>query len=323
MPHLLIAGALHPDGVTLLKSSAGVSFDYVTETSEESFLPFIEEADALVLRTQPLRAETVARAGRLRIVSRHGVGFDAVDAEALAARGIPLTIVGDVNSQSVAEHAMMLLLAAVKRLMRNDAAVRGGTNWNYRELLEAEDIHGKSLLILGYGRIGRRLAVLADAFGMEVAAYDPFIPVDSWPNGPATRAETLVEALAQADCVSLNLPPADKPQVGAAEIAAMKPGAVLVNTARGATVDEAALIAALTSGQLGAAGLDVFETEPPVDGSPFAGFSQVVLTPHIAGLSKQSAARMAVASVQNVLDFFSGSLDPALIVNGVIPDGAP
>jgi D-3-phosphoglycerate dehydrogenase len=103
----------------------------------------------------------------------------------------------------------------------------------------------------------------------------------------------------------------------------MKPGAVLVNTARGATVDEAALIAALTSGQLGAAGLDVFETEPPVDGSPFAGFSQVVLTPHIAGLSKQSAARMAVASVQNVLDFFSGSLDPALIVNGVIPDGAP
>jgi D-isomer specific 2-hydroxyacid dehydrogenase, catalytic domain len=157
MPHLLIAGNLHPAGLALLEARDGFTFDYVEEVSEESYAPLIGGADALVIRTQPLSSATIAKASRLKIVSRHGVGYDSVDVAALNKRRIPLCIVGDVNSLSVAEHAMMLILACAKRAIRADRALRGGT-WGWRNRLEAAEISGKRLLIIGYGRSGRHLA---------------------------------------------------------------------------------------------------------------------------------------------------------------------
>jgi D-3-phosphoglycerate dehydrogenase / 2-oxoglutarate reductase len=259
----------------------------------------------------------VARAARLRIVSRHGVGYDSVDLDALNARGIALAIVGDVNSVSVAEHAMMLLLAAEKRALRADRAVRVG-DWNWRNRLEQRELAGKRLLILGYGRTGRHLARIAAGFGMQVRAVDPFLASRGWPDGPAAPTD-LAGGLGWADAVSVNLPRADRPLIGAAELSLLKPGAVLVNTARGGIVDEAALIAALQSGRLAAAGLDVFDDEPPALGHPLLAMDQVILSPHIAGLSIESAERMAVASVRNALDFLSGHIDPDLLVNGAHP----
>jgi D-3-phosphoglycerate dehydrogenase / 2-oxoglutarate reductase len=315
MPHILVAGKLHPSGVALLKSAPGVTFDYVEEVSERAYYPLIGKADALVLRTQPLSASTVASADRLKIVSRHGVGYDAVHLASLNERGIALTVVGDVNSVSVAEHAMMLILSAAKRVLRGDHAVRDPSEWGWRNRLEAEEISGKRLLIIGFGRIGRHLARMATGFGMEIRAFDPFLQAQGWPEGPVLPAGDLVEGLRWANVVSVNVPKADRPIIGTNELAAMQLGAILVNTARGGVVDEAALIEALESGHLGAAGLDVFDDEPPSKDCRLLAFDQVVLSPHIAGLTRECGERMAVASIQNVFDFFAGRIDPKLVVN--------
>ena len=315
MPHILVAGKLHPSGVALLKSAPGVTFDYVEEVSEESYHPFIGHADALVLRTQPLSASTVASANRLKIVSRHGVGYDAVHLASLNERGIALAVVGDVNSVSVAEHAMMLILSAAKRVVRGDRAVRDPSQWGWRNRLEAEEISAKRLLVIGFGRIGRHLSRMASGFGMEIKAFDPYLQSQGWPEGSVLPADDLLKGLQWADIVSVNVPKADRPIIGKTELAAMKPGAILVNTARGGVVDEAALVEALQSEHLGAAGLDVFDDEPPSKDCRLLAFDQVVLSPHIAGLTRECGERMAVASVQNVLDFFAGRIDPRLVVN--------
>lgn len=312
MPHLLIAGKLHPSGLDLLRSSS-VTFDHVEEISEQSYQPCLERADGLVIRTQPLSAASVAKAPGLKVVSRHGVGYDAVDVAALNARGIPLCIVGDVNSSGVAEHAMMLILAATHRLIAADRATRAG-DWGWRNGLQAQEVAGKRLLIVGFGRIGQKLAGMARAFGMEIAAYDPYLPADRWPAG-AVRVDDLALALVGADAVSLHLPRADRAVLGAAEIALMKPGAVVVNSARGGLVDEMALAEALRAGRLGGAGIEVFDAEPPAQNHPLFGIERAVLTPHNAALTVECAERMAIASVQNVLDYFAGTLDPALVVN--------
>ena len=313
MPHLLVAGKLHPSGLDLLRSAKGVTFDYVEEISEPSYQAHLPKADALVIRTQPLSAGSIARAPGLKIVSRHGVGYDAVDVAALNARGVSLCIVGDVNSSGVAEHAMMLILAATHRLIAADGATRGG-DWGWRNGLQTQEVAGKRLLILGFGRIGQKLAGLARAFGMQVHAYDPFLPADRWPED-ALRETDLAQALRTADAVSLHLPRADRAVIGAAELAVMKPTAVVVTPARGGLVDEVALAEALRAGRLGGAGIEVFDVEPPAKDHPLFGLPQAVLTPHNAALTVECAERMALASVQNVLDFFAGTLDPALVVN--------
>lgn len=314
MPHVLVAGKLHPSGLALLDAARDFTYDYVEDISEESYAPLIAGADGLVIRTQPLSAPTVARADRLKIVSRHGVGYDAVHLPSLNDRGIALAVIGDVNSVSVAEHAMMLLLCAAKRVIRADRSMRDN-DWTWRNRLEPCELAGKHLLIIGYGRIGRHLARRAAAFDMIVKAYDPFLEKAGWPEGAATPASDLRQALAWADMISVNVPGTDKPVIGIDEIAAMKPGAIVVNTARGGMVDEAALAEALRSGRVVAAGLDVFEQEPLPDESPLLRFDQLVLTPHIAALTAECAERMAVSSVRNVLDFFDGRIDPQLIVN--------
>ncbi|REF72575.1 MULTISPECIES: hydroxyacid dehydrogenase [Paracoccus] len=316
MPHLLVAGKLHPAGEALLRElpARGITVDYVEEISEPSYAPLIHKADALVIRTQPLSAATVALADRLKVVSRHGVGYDAVDLAALNERGIALTIVGDVNSISVAEHAMMQLLAGAKRVLLADRAVREPGQWGWRNRLEQQEISGKNLLIIGYGRTGQRLARMAAGFEMTVRAHDPYLSRKGWPEGPVAEIADLDEGLAWADCISIHVPRADKPVLGAREIALMKPGVVLANTARGGVVDEAALAEALASGQVGAAGVDVFDDEPPC-GSPLFGQPTAVLSPHIAGLTAECGERMAIASIQNAIDYLDGTLDRGLIVN--------
>ncbi len=309
MPHVLIAGQIHPAGTERLRSAPGVTFDYVEGAGPQEYLPLLDRADGLVIRTQPLDADSIAGAGRLRVVSRHGVGYDAVDVAALTARGIPLAIVGAVNARSVAEHAMMLMLAAAKEVLAMDRAMRAG-HWRERSGYGGRELHGKRLLVIGLGRSGRLVAGFGAAFGMHVEAHDPFAA-----QGAVPLAPDLMAALAQADFVSIHAPKGEGTLLGTAEIAGMKRGAVLVNTARGGMVDEAALLAALDEGRIAAAGLDVFAAEPPEPGDPLLRHPRVILSPHLAGLSAESMERMAVVSVQNVLDAFAGRLDPALVVN--------
>lgn len=311
MPHVLIAGKIHEAGLSLLRRSAGVTFDLVNEVSVESFLPYLPDAEAIVLRTQPFRADEIALAPKLRIASRHGVGFDAVDVEALNARKIPLAVVGDVNSRAVAEHTLMLMLAAARNTVAHDRASREG-NWNVRNRFETVELDGKTLLLVGYGRIGRRVGELARAFGMKVLAFDPYA-------SDFTGAEAVADyrqALPRADFVSLHVPALPGgPVIGAAELAMMKPIAILVNAARGGLVDEIALDAALRAGRLGAAATDVFVDEPPKPDNPLLSNPKVTISPHSAGLTDECTARMAISAVQNILDCFDGKLDRRLVVN--------
>ena len=272
------------------------------------------QADAVLLRTQPMTAPTIDLGERLKIVSRHGVGYDAVDVDTLSARGIALAVCGDVNSTTVAEHAAMLILGACKRLLRADASVRRGP-WEWRNRLEARDVRGQNLLLVGYGRIGRQTARLMRAFGMNLRAHDPFLMKRGWPDEAVPGVASLNEGLAWADVISFSLPHTGEPLIGGDEIALMRDGVVLVNTARGGIIDDAALVDALRSGKVGAAGLDVFACEPLPDDHPLLGIDQVLLTPHIAGLTRDAAERMAVSSARNILDFFNGTIDHTLVVN--------
>ena len=315
MPHILVAGKLHTAGIERLKTAKDMTFTLVEEVSLESYLPHVAGADAVVLRTQPMTAEVITAAPKLQVVSRHGVGYDAVDVQALNARGIPLAIVGDVNSRAVAEHTLMLMLAVARKVAQHDAAIRRG-DWNVRNRFDTVELDGKSLLLAGFGRIGRRVAELARAFGMTVTAYDPFVKPEMMAKHGVRPAADLVKALGEADYVSLHMPgSATGAVIFEEELKAMKPGAILINAARGGLVDETLLDRALRDGKLAGAGLDVLTSEPPAMDHPLLTNERVVLSPHSAGLTAECAARMAVASVQNVLDHFAGRLDPALVVN--------
>jgi len=314
MVRVLVAGKIHPDGLSLLQRP-DIDLDYVEEVSAPSYRPYLKDADAILIRTQPLSAEFIDEAVRLQIVSRHGVGYDAVDMKALNVRNIPLAVVGDVNSRAVAEHATMLMLAAARRTVIFDTRTRAG-EWNYRNSLDMDEVDGRSLLIVGFGRIGKRLAQIAIALGMQVSAYDRFQSDDAIRAEGVLPVSDLNEGLRQADVVSLHVPKVgDKAFIGVDELALMKRTAIIVNTARGGLIDEKALADALNGGRLAAAGLDVFEDEPPGRGHPLLGCERAVLSPHNAGLTEACARRMAIAAAQNILDHFAGNLDTALVVN--------
>ena len=314
MPHVLVAGKVHPSALDILGNMPGLVVDYTEENSTESLMPGLLQADALLIRTQRLSAEYIDRSPNLKLVSRYGVGCDNIAIDALVRRGIPLAIVGDVLSHTVAEHAMTLMLAAAKRLIRYRNASLG-PDWNYRNSLEAEELGGKNLLIIGLGRIGRQLARMAVVFGMRVTAFDPFTATAAIDDDSVVLLNDLDGALAAADFVSLHVPSTEKPLIGPRQLRCMKPTAIVINTARGGVIDEAALAEALRSGEIAAAGIDVYEDEPPGPGHPLSLLDQVILTPHSASLTRECARRMAVASAQNIVDFFQGKLDASLVVN--------
>ena len=313
MPRVFVAGKLHDAGFEVLKLAPDITVDYVETIDEHSMQPFLRDANAILLRTQPFSASSIAKCRRLRIVSRHGVGYDSVDVDALNDRQVPLAIVGDVNAQTVAEHAMLLLMSASRRLLQYDAATRPGGDWSFRNSLAAREISGKSLLIIGLGRIGRNLARMAAGFDISVSAYDPFMKA-SPPDG-VTMVDDLHTALSDADLISLHVPKTNAPLIGVPEIAVMKPTAVIVNTARGGTIDEAALAIALKAGRIFGAGLDVFDDEPLTIANRLTASDHAILTPHSASMTVECAERMAIAAAQNIVDFFAGRLDRTLVVN--------
>lgn len=311
---VLVAGKIHAAGIELLRQRTDISIDLVEAVTTEAYRPYLADADAILIRTQPMTVAEVAFAPRLQIVSRHGVGFDAVDVKALNARKIPLTIVGDVNSRAVAEHTLMLMLAAARRTLAHHIASTTD-NWNERNRFDSTELDGKSLLVLGFGRIGRRVSELALAFGMKVTTFDPFVTADQATTLGVEHSSDMNTALSEADFVSVHLPGGNGPVIGAAELDLMKPSAIIVNAARGGIVDEMALDAALRQRKLRAAALDVLAQEPPAVDHPLVSNPFVTMSPHNAGLTEECAMRMAIAAAQNILNTFDGKLDRKLIVN--------
>lgn len=315
MPRIAVLGRIRDEGLAILRARPGVVLELLEDPDREAIVRAVGAADAVIVRTAHIPAEAVENAPHLRVVSRHGVGYDNVPLEVLNARRIPLAIAANSNRVSVAEHTMFLMLALAKLGCIHDRAVREG-NWRIRERFAAVELWGKRLL-LGCGRIGSEVARRATAFGMRVAVYDPLRATDELAAAGVEPVADLAEALAEADIVSLHMPrtPGMPPVIGASELARMKPGAFLINTARGGLVDERALVDALASGRLAGAGLDVFEEEPPPPDHPLFALDNVVLSPHTAGTTREATIRMAVESAQNALDVLDGRLDPSVIVN--------
>ncbi len=313
--NVLVIGRVHESGIARLNAEPGIS---VTEIAQnpETVAAHMPTADAVIVRTARIDRGLIARANRLQIVARHGVGFDSVDVAALSERRIPLTVVGDANARTVAEHTLYLMLAVAKRGPVLDRLTRAG-EWQGDGSVVGHDLFRKTVVVVGQGRVGRLVVGLCRAFGMRVRVYDPFVePADVVALGGEPLAR-LADGLADADYVTLHAPLADETRriVDRAALAALPPHAAVVNASRGGLIDEAALIAALDEGEIAGAGLDVFEVEPTSTDNPLFQLDNAVLTPHMAGLTVECAERMSMRCAENVLGFFAGALDPGVVVN--------
>jgi D-3-phosphoglycerate dehydrogenase len=264
-------------------------------------------AQALVLRgSKPVSAAVLRAAPALRIVAKNGAGVDSVDMEAARTQGVAVAVAQAANAPAVAEHALALMLALVRQLPQLDQQVRAGgwagSNWQGR------DFRGSTVGIVGYGAIGRATAQLAAALGAKVLVLRPAGQADDFDCEPDLR-----QLLPRVDILSLHCPLTEQTRglIGANELALLRPGSLLINTARGPVVDEAALLAALESGHLGGAGLDTFDIEPLPQGHPLARLPQVLLTPHVAGVTRQAALRVATLTAANIVDHLAGRPLPA------------
>ena len=319
---LVTAAFLAPEAVAILEE-AGFAVPCATAYPSEADLlaAIAEHRPVAILHRQGIINAAVmdAAAPGLRVVARHGAGMDGIDLAAAEARGLTVTRAAGANSRSVAEHAMALMLSLLKDLPEVQAGMRAG-KWEKTSRM-TRDVDGVSLGIVGHGAIGSKVARMAAAFGMRVSAYDPLLPAGPLP-GPAERVGTLDELLARAEVLSLHCPleASTRGMIGAAQLALLPKGAILVHTARGGIVEEAALLAALESGQLAWAGIDVFAREPLEEASPLRNHPRVLPTPHLAANTPRGAVGMSTGAAESIVAVLAGRM-PALEGAIVVPGG--
>jgi D-3-phosphoglycerate dehydrogenase / 2-oxoglutarate reductase len=243
----------------------------------------------------------------MKVVTRIGVGYDAVDVPALSRRNIPLMVAGTANSPSVAEQALFMMLTLAKRAVEMHAIVKDG-KWAHRLGMLPYDLFGKTVLIIGFGRIGTRTAKRCLAMEMNVLVFDPYKTAAEIKEAGCEPVTDLDAALPRADFVSIHCPktPDTVGMFNAARLKRMKETAYLINTARGGIVDEPALYDALVSGKLAGAGLDVFEQEPPPSGHSLFELPNVIMAPHVAGVTREAVDRMSVQTARNILSVLDG-----------------
>ena len=310
---VLLPQAIESEAVDLLKA-AGCDIVRSPDTDPATVFPLLKDVQAIILRTGiNITRELLDHAHDLDIISRTGAGLDNVDLKAATDKEIIVTSNLGVNTGSVVEHVLALMLALCKQLPVLDKAVRSH-NFQIRYQYLPSELKNKTLGVVGFGRIGSELGrICHQLFHMRVIAYDPYLAdddkktYDSWAN--FTEKEDL---FSQADVVSIHIPLSDETHhaVGAPELALMKSEAILINTSRGAVVDESALIKALDAKKIAGAGLDVFEKEPVEENNPLLSLDNVILTPHTAALTKECVVSMAVAAAKCVLDVFNGKTPP-------------
>jgi D-3-phosphoglycerate dehydrogenase len=320
MSHVIVAGRIHAQGLEVLAARSDVTCEFMEDRDDARLAARLAAslpgADGLLLRTGEVSAQVFEASKRLKVVSRHGVGVDNLPMDRLSALGVPVAVVGDVNAVSVAEHTFYLMLTLAKQGRAYHQAVGQG-DWERRNDFGALELAHKTLLLIGFGRIGRQVARRALAFDMTVLVHDPVVEGEAIEAAGALPVADWRGRLGEADVVSLHVPlmAATADMIGPAELAAMKPSAVVINAARGGLIDEAALLEALSAGGIAGAGLDTFQSEPPSPDDPLLAHPKVVLTPHSAALTQECVVRMAVASARNVLAGLDGQLDPELVVN--------
>ena len=308
MYRVLVTDTLAESGLDILRQASDVELDYRAGLKGEDLLAAVAQSDALITRSGTAVTPELVNAGtRLRIIGRAGVGLDNVDVEACTARGILVINAPTANIMSATEHTMAMLLALCRNIPEAHASVRRG-EWTRSKFMGVE-LDGKTLGIIGLGRIGSRVTVRARGFGMRVIACDPFIADSAFERVNATRV-TLEQLLAQADVITVHTPLTEETRgmIGAEEIAKMKDGAIVLNIARGGIYEEQALADALNSGKLSGAAIDVYEDEPPAKDHPLLTAKNIILSPHIGANTIEAQDRVAVQTSEMVVEALRGSI---------------
>lgn len=307
-PEVHLVDSISERGIALLAEHC-----VVVPADDPAIADWPARADAIITRTTPVTAEQIARAEKVRVIAKHGVGVDHIDLEAARARGIPVINTPGTNAQSVAELSCMLTIAAARNATRAEQALRQGTagdTFTWRGV----EIAGRRVGIVGLGNVGRKVApIFANGFGCPVAAYDPYIDDHPFERLGVERISSLEALLARSDILLVHTPLNDETRgmIGADAIARLPDGAIVVNAARGGIVEEAALAEALATGKLRAAAADVFAVEPPPVDHPLLALPNFVATPHIAAATWDAADRSGTAVAQAVLDVLEGREPPS------------
>ena len=308
MYRALVTDTLAESGLDILRNASDVELDYRPGLKGPELLDAVRQSDALITRSgTAVTPELVSAGNRLRIIGRAGVGLDNVDVEACTARGILVINAPTANIMSATEHTMAMLLALCRNIPEAHASVKRG-EWTRSKFMGIE-LDGKTLGVIGLGRIGTRVTARARGFGMRVIAYDPFIADSVFERVVATRV-TLDELLAQADVITVHTPLTDETRglIGADEIAKMKDGVIVLNIARGGIYEEQALADALNRGKIAGAAVDVFVEEPPGTEHPLLNAKNIVLSPHIGANTIEAQDRVAVQTAEMVVEALRGSI---------------
>ncbi len=317
---VLIIESMSKAGRALLEARSDVRVvTFPITTTRAAFLEILKReprVDAMVLGAQRIGAEELSAAQKLSVIARVGVGYDAIDIPAATMAKVPVMTTGIANSPSVAEKALYLMLSLAKRGPHMDRVVRENRWWDRLSNMP-EDLGGKTVLVVGFGRIGSRTVQRCLAFDMTVLVADPYVDPAVIKAAGAEPVASLETALPRVDFLTLHCPksPATTGLIGAKELALMKPSAFVINTARGGVVDEPALVAALAAKSIAGAGLDVLAEEPPSADNPLFKFSNVILAPHMAGVTTEASSRMAEQAALNLLSVFDGNTITGNVVN--------
>jgi len=307
---------VHPEEAIL--KEFGASFVYGKTKTEASVIELARDADAIINVYSPITAKVINSLRRCQIIVRRGIGYDSVDVTAATAKGIPVANVPEYCTDEVADHTMALLLSAARRVVMGTKQIGAG-GWNFKKLLPIPALKDCTLGLVGFGKIPRAVAERAKCFGLKVQASDPFIPAEL-ASERGVKLVSLEELLTSSDFISIHTPLNNNTRgmISKREFAMMKPSAVLINTARGPIVNEAALIEALESKGIALAALDVTKQEPLNPDSPLRKLDNVIITPHVAWYSQRSAQLLGEKAAQEIVRVFKGYFPKSLVNPEVI-----
>ena len=313
---VLVVQGLHEQGLQMLKNRTDIEFNVLMSDDENEILEAAKDVNGITVRTAKISSRIIEAANKLQVVSRHGVGFDSIDLMSLNNKKIPLTIAAHSNMISVSEQAMFFLLALSKNVFYYDDFTRKG-DWTNRWDVKAWDLAQKNILVIGFGRIGSNFVKRALAFDMNVYVYDPYVEKEKVKISGAIPVDNISEHLQKMDAVTLHCPKNDETTdlFTKKEFNLMKKSSFIINCARGGILNEEDLHEALTNKKIAGAGLDVFDVEPTPSSNPLFKLNNVILSPHIAGVTVESTVRMATETVQNVLDVLDNKINQSVVVN--------
>ena len=303
-------------GLKILEKHKNFEFEILENVSKNNLIKELPKYDGLTLRVAKLDSEILNYCKKLKVISRHGVGYDNVDINFLKKNNITLLITATANAVAVSEHAMYMMLALSKGITLYDRAVRSGDFKKNVSKIETYELFKKEILIAGFGRIGKNLIKKCLGFDMKVSVYDPFVNKEIIDSFGGTKVEDLNAAVKTVDFVSIHMPlnKETKNLIDINILKKMRKNAIIVNTSRGGVINEIDLDKALNDNIIFGAGLDVFEKEPPDPSNPLLKNNRVLLSPHSSTFTKECKTRMGIETVQNIINFFENKIEKSMIV---------